>query len=128
MTETRNKIITILEQNQASLIPETPEQIADQIMELFEFKAPTKEECQKYILEKELMEDKTVDQIGEAIDLFRNYYISVGWVVGKNKKLMKSWKKALNNWCKRDWSKPSGAKSKIQESIKAYMILQNQKQ
>jgi hypothetical protein len=40
---------------------------------------------------------------------------------------MKSWKKALNNWCKRDWSKKSPAKSKIEESVKAYNILHSQK-
>ena len=91
------------------------------------FTPPKLKEAVDYILLKELMETKTVDHLSETAELFINYYESVGWIVGKAKKPMKSWKKALNNWCKRDWSKKSTAKSKIEESVKAYIILQTQK-
>jgi hypothetical protein len=91
------------------------------------FEPPNPQEAVDYILLKELMKIKPVDDICETAELFINYYESVGWVVGKAKKPMKSWKKALNNWCKRDWSKKSPAKSKIEESVKAYNILHSQK-
>jgi len=128
MTDTKHKIIQIIEENRNSLFPSrAPEEIADEIIALFEFSPCTKEQCISYILEKNLMEDKFIAEIGDTAELFVNYYSSVDWVVGKDKKQMKSWKKALNNWCKRDWSKKSTAKSKVEEQIKAYMILQNQK-
>ena len=91
------------------------------------FVAPSLKNAIDYILLKELMKTKSVNQISETAELFINYYESVGWVVGKAKKPMKSWAKALNNWCKRDWNKKSGSSAKVHESIKAYMLLQKSK-
>lgn len=57
------------------------------------FKKPTLEEIQEYIKEKSLNID--------AED-FYNYYESVGWVVGKGKLQMKSWKASVSRWAKRE--------------------------
>ena len=34
------------------------------------------------------------------VERFMNYYISNGWMVGKNK--MKDWKAAVRNWARKD--------------------------
>ena len=57
------------------------------------FKKPSVEEIQEYIKEKSLNID--------AED-FYNYYESIGWVVGKGKLQMKSWKASVNRWAKRE--------------------------
>lgn len=48
---------------------------------------------------------KELKQIGEA-EKFFDYYQSNGWKVGKN--IMKDWKAAARNWCKRNFGKNEG--------------------
>lgn len=130
MNEKRAKIIKLLTDNSEAMFPESPDKIADRIIDIMEdgkFIPPTKEECVDYILKEGIMDTKSVAQINDTAQLFCDYYASVGWIVGKAKKPMQRWRKALNNWCKRDWTKKSNAKSKVEESIKAYMMLQQQK-
>ena len=91
-----------------------------------EFIKPTEEDIFKYIVSKELMNNRTVAEISDISKMFINYYESVGWVVGKSKKPMKRWGKALNNWCKRDWNNPK-TKNRVQESVKAFILLQQSK-
>ena len=88
------------------------------------FTPPEIADLTNYIMEKELMPTLTIHDISEISKLFSDYYESVGWVVGKEKKQMKSWKKAMNNWCKRNWN--SKAKAKMNESIKAHLLIQQQ--
>lgn len=57
------------------------------------FKKPTIEEIKAYIKEKSLNMD--------AED-FYDYYESIGWVVGKGKLPMKSWKASVSRWAKRE--------------------------
>jgi hypothetical protein len=85
---------------------------------------PTVNELVMYVSEKELLEYKTIDEIDKICTLFVDYYDSVDWVVGRERKPMKSWRKALNNWCKRNWNTESS--SQVQESIKAYLMLTKQ--
>ena len=56
------------------------------------FKPPTQEEVQAYADEKGL----TIDA-----EKFCDYFISVGWTVGKSGKKMKDWKAAVRNWVRR---------------------------
>lgn len=57
------------------------------------FKPPTQEEVQAYADEKGL----TIDA-----EKFCDYFISVGWTVGKSGKKMKDWKAAVRNWVRRN--------------------------
>lgn len=123
----RDILIELIKKDRAMLIS-SPEEFSDKILKLFDSSPKvTFAEAVNYILDQQLMEAKTVAQISETAEMFINYYGSVGWVVGKQKTPMKSWRKALNNWCKRDWNKNSQAKAKVQETIKAYMLIQQQK-
>lgn len=131
MDTKKQKVINLLNEfrDYSGLLPDA-EKIADKIIEALnedKFVPPLNSDCVDYIYANELMNDKSLREIYETGELFLNYYESVGWVVGKSKKQMKSWKKALNNWCKRDWSKKSNAKSRVEESIKAFMMLQKSK-
>ena len=88
------------------------------------FIPPSHSEISIYITSNKLLLTNSISEINEVVSLFFDYYESVGWVVGKSKKQMKSWKKALNNWCKRNWT--SSSKSKMTESIKAHILIQKQ--
>jgi len=119
----KEKILAILDQNI------TNDKKAEKIVEIMcennsTMIHPNTDELVMYVSDKELLEYKTIDEIKTISELFINYYDSVDWVVGKNKKPMKSWKKAMNNWCKRSWNQNS--RSKVQESIKAYLMLTKQ--
>lgn len=63
------------------------------------FQKPTQLEIAQYMCDK-----GCEGYIAEA-DRFFNYYESNGWKVGKN--AMKSWKGAVNNWLKNNYSKPN---------------------
>jgi len=121
------KLEKILWSFRADLFPDIQETMKA-IESVFSFKAPSENECLNYILSENLLSHHSLSQISEIITLFLNYYGAVGWVVGKgkNKRDMVSWKKALNNWCIRDWNKSSKSKNQIEETIKAYMLLQNE--
>jgi len=60
-----------------------------------EFVPPTAEEVRAYCQEQNCNIDP---------EYFVNYYASVGWVVGKGKK-MKDWKATVKNWAKRNEKK-----------------------
>lgn len=60
-------------------------------------------------LEVKYCDHLTRDQILKTADRFINYYESVGWVVGKNKK-MKSWQHSLNNFANDEKGKQSDDK------------------
>jgi hypothetical protein len=134
----KDAIIEIVESNTNTLFPtQAPEEIADQIIKVLEvngllilddkvFLPPSKNDAIDYIVDFGLMDKNTIPEIRQTAEQFIDYYESVNWKVGKSKKPMKSWKKALNNWCSRDWNKKSQS-SKVDESVKAYMLLQKQK-
>ena len=128
MNDKRQKIIEIIERNTNTIFPvQAPEEIADEIIELFKegkFIPPTSDEAFEYIVEKSLMDNHTIPDIKKTAEMFVNYYETVDWKVGKAKKPMKTWKKALSNWCKRDWNKRTLAK--VDESIQAHLLIQKQ--
>lgn len=89
------------------------------------FTPPTVEEAKNYLIEKELVAGEI--SITEVIaNDFINYYSSVGWTVGKLKKPMKSWKKALNTFAKKPWNVKKSGGGKVNKQMEAYMKLQKQ--
>jgi hypothetical protein len=132
MNTVKDVIIEIVEQKSETIFPiGAPDKIADEIIRVFDldpnascFIPPKVEEAIDYIVAYGLLDEKTIPQIRSTAEMFVNYYDTVGWKVGKAKKPMKSWKKALNNWCKRDWNKQQTAK--VEESIKAHNLIQKQ--
>jgi len=132
MSNIRQIIIEIIESKNSGIFPvENPEKIADEIIRVFNldplayhFIPPNVEEVTDYIVEQGLLDQKTIPQIKKTAESFVNYYDAVGWSVGKAKKQMKSWKKALTNWCNRDWNQQESAK--VDESIQAHILIQKQ--
>ena len=52
---------------------------------------------------------------------FKAYFDSVGWVVGKSRKPMKSWKGAMANW-KFNWQDKQEIKQEISPNMKAVIL------
>lgn len=108
----------------------TLDQISDELMIIINeydgsnFIPPDINEIITYITEKKLLDQKSISTIKKSGEMFLDYYSSRGWKIGKHK--MKNWKKALNNWCKRDWVNDS-KKSKIEDAVQAHMLIQNLK-
>jgi len=88
------------------------------------FKKPTTDEINNYLIEKESAENYSISELKKIGDNFFNYYESCGWLVGKAKKPMVSWKKSLDNWIRRS---PKPKQNKMNESVKAYMGIQQLK-
>lgn len=66
------------------------------------FSPPTQQEVADYVREKGY---SNVD-----VEKFIDYYVTVGWVVGKGKQ-MKDWKAAVRNWARSEWAtKPNNTK------------------
>lgn len=68
------------------------EKVKDNDNSVVRFTPPTKQDVMDYCQEKGYTD---VD-----VERFMNYYISNGWMVGKNK--MKDWKAAVRNWARKD--------------------------
>jgi hypothetical protein len=120
--QVKSELVVIIEKHLTGNIKwNTADLCADEICAfLFDkdkFVRPTEKECVDYIVEKNLMKG-TISSIVDTVNEFIDYYESVNWVVGKSKKPMKSWKKALNNWCKRGWNKKKD-ESKVSQTILA---------
>ena len=60
-------------------------------------KPPEEKECITY-LEEKFCDNLTRSEIEKIPSQFIDYYDSVGWIVGRNRKPMQNWKTALNNW------------------------------
>ena len=131
MDQVRIKIRDLIKKNMVDLFPDTPDEITDQILRIIQddgsiFIPPTLDQATNYlIIETDLVDKMTPASIKSMCENFIDYYEAIGWKVGKAKTPMKKWKKALSNWAKRGWDKKS--ESKVQETIKAYMQLQNLK-
>ena len=106
------------------MIDELILEVENQLKSQAEFLPPSLAEMTGYIFANQLLTNHSIGEVKELTVLFNDYYESVGWVVGKEKKQMKSWKKALNNWCKRNWS--SATKAKMHESVKAHLLIKQQ--
>lgn len=108
----------------------TVDQISSELMIIINeydgsnFIPPDINEIITYITEKKLLDQKSISTIKKSGEMFLDYYSSRGWKIGKHK--MKNWKKALNNWCKRDWVLDN-KKSKIEDAVQAHMLIQNLK-
>lgn len=63
------------------------------------FSKPTKQEIQNYLKEQGITNVNP--------DKFWDYYESVGWVVGKGQKPMKSWKAAISTWQQNEYQSQS---------------------
>jgi hypothetical protein len=89
-----------------------------------EFIAPSVEEILDYVVSntEKLKDAKTIAEITDDINNFWNYYESVSWCVGANKKKMTNWKTAIIRWLNSDWNKKKKS-SGMDESVKAIMML-----
>lgn len=64
------------------------------------FGSEVEEYLNEYTTEKQVQADFTAES-------FCDYWESVGWLIGKDKKPMKSWKAAIRNWVSRSRNRAS---------------------
>lgn len=92
-----------------------------------EFIPPDFELSYSYVIDnmEKLKDMKSIASIKDDIKNFIGYYESVSWSVGKKKK-MTNWKSSLIRWMNREWNKETSKGSHMEESVKAYLLLNEQ--